>query len=232
MITRTAQMGTFPRRLLAIAAVSAIALSFALMARPALATHVAPIPIDGNATCGELGDFEHEFKIQPVESGTYNDPNSDFEVTITVNDTPEGQTVDFVSNLGVDALFVKGGSSGNLYIYVPPATEDTGLHAQLGPSGKWLGLSHLSFCFSTPPVEESESPSVAESEEASVAESEEASGEQSVEAGTGTPEESTVDSSLFGEGSSPLPTIAFSLILLASLGGLAYANVKTVRNRI
>ena len=70
------------------------------------------------------------------------------------------------------------------------------------------------------------------SEEASVAESAEASGEQSVEAGTGTPEESVTDGALFGIGGSPLPTIAFSLILLASLGGLAFANVKSVRNRL
>jgi hypothetical protein len=70
------------------------------------------------------------------------------------------------------------------------------------------------------------------SEAASVGESAEASGEQSVEAGTGTPEQSQADSAFFGVGTSPLPTIAFSLILLASLGGLAYANVRTVRNRI
>jgi hypothetical protein len=30
---------------------------------------------------------------------------------------------------------------------------------------------------------------------------------------------------------SPLPTVAFGLLLLASLGTLAYANVRTVRNR-
>jgi hypothetical protein len=67
------------------------------------------------------------------------------------------------------------------------------------------------------------------SEAASVAES--ASGEQSVEAGTGTPEESQSDGALFFNGSGPLATIAFSLILLASLGTLAYANVKSVRSR-
>jgi hypothetical protein len=78
----------------------------------------------------------------------------------------------------------------------------------------------------------SPSPSEEESVAESVAESAEASGEQSVEAGTGTPEESVTDGALFGIGGSPLPTIAFSLILLASLGGLAYANVRTVRNRI
>ena len=65
----------------------------------------------------------------------------------------------------------------------------------------------------------------------SVAESAEASGAQSVKAGTGTPEESQADSAFFGVGSSPLPTFVFSLILLASLGGLAYANVRTVRSR-
>jgi hypothetical protein len=68
--------------------------------------------------------------------------------------------------------------------------------------------------------------SVAESAEESVP----ASGEQSVEAGTGTPEESAPDGALSLNGVGPLPTIAFSLILLASLGGLAYANVKSVRS--
>ena len=74
------------------------------------------------------------------------------------------------------------------------------------------------------------SPSPSEAAE-SVAESAAESGEQSVEAGTGTPEESQADSAFFGAGSGPLPTIVFSLILLASLGALAYANVQTVRNR-
>jgi len=78
-------------------------------------------------------------------------------------------------------------------------------------------------------VPASEAESVAESIPASEAES--ASAEQTVEAGTGTPEESQADSSLFFNGSGPLATIAFSLILLASLGTLAYANVKSVRSR-
>ena len=56
------------------------------------------------------------------------------------------------------------------------------------------------------------------------------SAESSVKAGTGTPAASTSNTALFGSGSSPLPTIAFSLILLASLGALAYANVKSVRS--
>lgn len=58
-----------------------------------------------------------------------------------------------------------------------------------------------------------------------------ASAEQSVHAGTGTPAQSQSDTALSAIGSNPLPTIAFSLILLASLSTLAYANVKSVRNR-
>jgi hypothetical protein len=56
------------------------------------------------------------------------------------------------------------------------------------------------------------------------------SGDQGIKAGTGTPAGSMPDGAQPVDGSSPLPTIAFSLILLASLGALAYANVKSSRN--
>lgn len=54
---------------------------------------------------------------------------------------------------------------------------------------------------------------------------------QGVEAGTGTPGASLPNTSLDGHGPSPLPTIIFSLVLLASLGTLAYTNVKVVTHR-
>ncbi|HEY8772839.1 MAG TPA: hypothetical protein VIM66_06705 [Candidatus Limnocylindria bacterium] len=106
------------------------------------------------------------------------------------------------------------------------------------PGSEWTSKSNSVQCSEAQSVAESASvaesvpPSVAESVPASaesVAAS--ASGEQSVEAGTGTPAGSISNGAFFGSNSSPLPTIAFSLILLASLGTLAYANVKTVRNR-
>ena len=53
--------------------------------------------------------------------------------------------------------------------------------------------------------------------------------EQSVEAGTGTPAASTPDTSLSGAGGGVLPTILFSVILISSLGTLAYANVRAMR---
>jgi hypothetical protein len=56
--------------------------------------------------------------------------------------------------------------------------------------------------------------------------------EGSVLGGTGTPEPSTPDTAMgAGNGPSPLPTIAFAAILLASLAGLAWVNVQAVRTR-
>lgn len=57
------------------------------------------------------------------------------------------------------------------------------------------------------------------------------SAESSVLAGTGTPAASQPDTAQSREGVNPITTIGFSLLLLASLATLAYANVKTVRNR-
>jgi hypothetical protein len=80
-------------------------------------------------------------------------------------------------------------------------------------------------------VAESVQQSVAESQAQSVAASVGQSGEQSVEAGTGTPGQSQPDTAMGSGGSSPLPTIAFGLILLASLSGLAFVNVKAARRQ-
>lgn len=56
--------------------------------------------------------------------------------------------------------------------------------------------------------------------------------EGSVQGGTGTPEPSQPDTAMGLQGGpSPIPTIAFGMILLASLGSLAYVNVKAARAR-
>jgi len=143
-----------------------------------------------------------------------------------------GYIADVESNfVAVDVSGLSG--TGSIPVVVPVTTAFQlsgggvlGVFASEDGGQSWEGKANSVQC--------SEAQSVAESasEAQSVAESASASGEQSVEAGTGTPEESVSDGSLFGNGSSPLATIAFSLILLASLGALAYANVKTVRNRI
>jgi hypothetical protein len=79
-------------------------------------------------------------------------------------------------------------------------------------------------------VPESISESAPESEAASAEQSVAGSGEQSVEAGTGTPAESVSNGAFSLNGVGALPTILFSLVLLGSLGALAYANVKSARS--
>jgi LPXTG-motif cell wall-anchored protein len=108
--------------------------------------------VEGNPTCGDLapaGASWIELKVEPVVDGTFTDGT--LEVTIVVRDTPDGPVFDWTSNIGVDAVFVKGGPiGGTLYLYDPPAesTGDTGLHSPVNPqNGKFSGLSHLSFCY-------------------------------------------------------------------------------------
>lgn len=239
-----------------MAALSALGLTFTLMVGPALATHVEPIPVNsGNPTCADFAEQYNdgnpwiEFKLEDksneggpnqLQDGTYSDGT--LEVTI---DNFDGTSFDWSSNIGVDAVFVKAGNDKhNLYLYDPESTGDDGLQSQ---DGSGNGISHISFCYDTndeeseePSVEESTEASVEESTEASVEESTEASVEESTEAsvegsvlgGTGTPAPSTPDTALdAANGPSPLPTIVFGAILLASLAGLAWVNVQAVRTR-
>jgi hypothetical protein len=114
--------------------------------KPANASHVQPVLKLGNQTCSQLlGPGYTELKVEPVVDGTFSDGT--LTVTIDVKDTTAGQVFDFTSNIGVSAVFVKGGPNGNLYSYDPSTTSDTGLHAPAGSSGKWSGLSHISFCY-------------------------------------------------------------------------------------
>ena len=203
------------------------------------ATFTFSTSIDPNATLTCDGDTptSFSFKLDYSVTGTlpvgatlivYLSPNQG-AINNNGGSDPAGYIADVESNF--EAVDV-GGLSGNGTLTV---VVDITTNFELSGGGV-LGV--IAKTSSDVVVSNSKSLSVQCSEAQSVAESasapasEEASGEQSVEAGTGTPEESTPDGSLFGNGSSPLPTIAFSLILLASLGGLAYANVKTVRNRI
>jgi hypothetical protein len=135
---------------------------------------------------------------------------------------------DNAGTLNVDSSkWNPGGDTHHFYVFT--TGDDTLLDAtaDIGDSDyNNFVLSHI--CHGE---EEQESASAEQSVAESEAESEAASGEQSEKAGEGTPEGSQGDTSLLFNGSGPLATIAFSLILLASLGTLAYANVKSVRSR-
>jgi LPXTG-motif cell wall-anchored protein len=107
--------------------------------------------VEDNQTCADLapaGATWTEVKVDPVEDGTFGDGT--LEVTIDVTETDDGDALVFnwTSNIGVDAVFVKGGPGGLLYIYDPESTGDTGLHAPVNPNNdKFFGISHVSFCY-------------------------------------------------------------------------------------
>jgi len=134
------------RRVAAGVAVVAGAIGI-VAAMPASATTDDPEKIDGNPTCAELapeGVEWTEYKADPVVAGT--DGDGTLEVTITLGDDDGGPTFDWTSNIGVDAVFVKGGSGGNLYTY-DEHTGGSGLHAPENSSRTYAGLSHISFCY-------------------------------------------------------------------------------------
>jgi hypothetical protein len=104
---------------------------------------VVPEVVGGNPTCGTLDPGTTEFKVEPVVDGTFT--QGPLTVTIDVTDS----TFNWSSNIPISSVFVKGGPGGNLYVYDPPATSDTGLHAPINPQNQQPhGLSHISFCFS------------------------------------------------------------------------------------
>ena len=104
---------------------------------------VDPVLVPGNPTCADLG-YEHEFKVDPPNSGTYPLPGGN-SVTVTI----DGVNFDWTSTLGMDAVIVKGGNAANSYVYDPPAESlgDDGLHAPNNSSGGPAGLSHINFCW-------------------------------------------------------------------------------------
>jgi hypothetical protein len=135
------------RKPLAVGALAITAVTAALIvAATAFAEHVTPVTVAGNPSC-PAGTTE--LKIEPVADGTFTDGT--LTVTIDVRNTAAGQVFDWTSNIGVDAVIAKGGSSGNVYTYVGEATSDTGLHAPANRSGSFAGLSHISFCYDVEP---------------------------------------------------------------------------------
>lgn len=113
---------------------------------------------DVNPHCADVNADWSELRVDAGDNfagGTFS--NDDVEVTITVHSTDLGPTFDWDSDIGIDAVIVKGGPNVNVYTYDPPAESfgDEGLHAQVNPNNdKYYGLSHIDFCYDlgdTPP---------------------------------------------------------------------------------
>ena len=219
MSTRIAQAGTFPRRLLVVAAVVAIALSLALAWRapvqaadPTLDIH-QDLPIDSST-------FKEDPDCGDATSGVV------WHFVLVNYDGDDAQLFGEFADAGTfGPINPSDKPSASIHFYVTTPDDDSLIDAYVELEGTiadntQLQLSHVCHAGETE-----------QSVEASVAESVPASAEQSEKAGEGTPEGSTSNGALSLTGSGALPTIAFSLILLASLGTLAYANVKSVRSR-
>jgi hypothetical protein len=104
--------------------------------------------VPGNPGCDDVapeGVTWIELKVEPPEDGEFSDGT--LTVNVDVSDTDDGQVFDWDSNIGVDAVIVKGGPNANVYFYDPESMGDAGLHAPANPSGMWAGLSHISFCY-------------------------------------------------------------------------------------
>ena len=208
------------------AAVAALALSLMWVISPVLGSHIEPIYVDSeNAnSCEDLGLDGDGWNLDSgvVQSGTHTYTNGDWSITITSDAEKKSFSFSDADPL-VLMIAVKAGNGYNLYDYTPDGEDaDSGLLTPSnGGEGQQTGLSHFFICFGEPGESESQSQSQSQSQ----------SGEQSVGAGTGTPAQSQPDTAMSFGGSNPLPTVAFGLILLASLAGLAFANVKAARNR-
>jgi hypothetical protein len=120
--------------LIAVTAATLLMMAWAIFPTPAVAQEVVP----GNPDCGDLGLISLT-KFEPVDSGTQDG------VTITVDvDEP---FFDWTSQIGIDAVIVKGGNNANVYHY-DEATSDGGLHAPINPKNNQpFGLSHIEFCY-------------------------------------------------------------------------------------
>ena len=119
---------------------------------------VQPSCHEGNPTCSDIDHCgEYSTKIEPVSDTYPLDGVVGHDVTIEITEykyeedkPPEPLYFDWTSTLGICAVIVKGGDDANVYYYDPLSYGDTNLHAPINPSGEPAGISHITFCYSTP----------------------------------------------------------------------------------
>ena len=117
-----------------------------------------PVLHEGNPNCVELG-YELGFKPNfgatgetPPKGDAVTVSDGTLEVTIKVtglNGAGEATTIEWSSNIGVDAVIMKGGDDGFVYVYDPPAeaTSGSGLTTPLNNGGNRPEISHIEFCY-------------------------------------------------------------------------------------
>ena len=141
-----------------VAATLVLALVIFYAGFPALAASVEAIEISGNETCGALaaqfsgGQTWIEFKI---DSGPSDGMFDDGTLSVTVSNSTTHE-FDWSSDIGLDAIFVKAGNGGFLYLYDPPGQEATADTNLIGSAKN--AISHISYCYDLPDVPDEVSP--------------------------------------------------------------------------
>lgn len=117
---------------------------------PAGASHVDPVLVEGNLNCHAVTGLEEVLRLEggQLADGSYPLHSGSGSIAIDVRSTSLGAVFDWsASGVLIEAVFVKGGPNGNLYLYKGGASADTGLHSPVNPSnGSYYGLSHITFC--------------------------------------------------------------------------------------
>ena len=216
------------RPMILVAALAGLALALAFAVRPAYAGGVAELhePHVGTNSATDAGDFQCTGDEVPAGQVLWHfilnglEPGIDAAIPGHFEFQDSGpQDVD-------SSDWNPGGTTHHFYVYTPGDDTLLGATADIGESSyNNFVLSHI--CRG----EEQESPSPTPEESVSESVAESATPEGSQAGGTGTPEESVGDGAVGFGGVNPIPTVVFSLILLASLGSLAYANVRSARSR-
>jgi hypothetical protein len=142
-----------------------------------------PVPTDENLSCAELAEevgtdeewveFKHEgffeeegeYDLVLSDRGTPDDDSDDAVVTIDVTGP---KNFDWQSNVGIDAVFVKGGTAHGSYIYYYDGEELTSDVDYTVPpyGGEQNSISHITFCWDDeqpPPSSSTSSSSVPDS---------------------------------------------------------------------
>ena len=222
-MTRVTTMSRGAARLtITLVAIAAIVLSLAAIARPAFAGETYEVWLQESQQGSDSSNFTEDEDCGDYTSGVV--------WHFILNQYSGGDTAHLVAwfqgagQQEADASKVLQ-SVQHFYLNTPSDDVLNDAKAVVGsdPGDANLVLSHVCHL-----PEASPSPTPEES----VAESATPTPEGSVEGSTGTPEASLPDGAMSqANGSNPLPTVFFGLLLLASLGALAVANVKTVRGR-
>lgn len=113
-----------------------------LVAAPAVASHVSPEVVDGAESCAPLAEGTVELLVS-LPDGAGSIAEGDFAVDVALEGDVTDGTISFSgATLPIQAAFVAGADSGNLYRYEEPVTEDDGLVA---PDG--APIQNVSFCY-------------------------------------------------------------------------------------